>query len=309
MNLQPSALQNEIAAAAREWLAKQLPLARVRELAAGAGALPDEATWAAYAESGWFGLGLDQQHGGLGLGAAEEAVLFRELGRALAPGPVLATVLAAHTMQAAGPAELTAALVGGRRRAALTTQGRVLDGGPGDLVLAVDESGVTVSQLHDCSPAEPVDPLTRVAHLGGADVLLRVDDPSVLTRAHVLATAQLLGIVEAVCDISVAYARTRTQFGKPIGSFQAVKHRTADMAVTAYAVTGQLFHAAAAYLVAARGATRAATDTIQNLGGIGFTWEHDAHLYLKRAHVLANCFGPLRGTHARIMAPERHEFA
>ena len=123
--------------------------------------------------------------------------------------------------------------------------------------------------------------------------------------------------------MSAGYARTRLQFGKPIGAFQAVKHRCADMAIAAYATVGQVhlaalyvdsghqdaaFHASAAYVLAAKGASRSTEDNVQNHGGIGFTWEHDAHLYLKRVIVLENLFGPLRTAYASILATARHEF-
>ncbi|MWA03602.1 acyl-CoA dehydrogenase [Actinomadura sp. LD22] len=323
MNLAPSDLQNELAAAARQWLARELPVARSRDLAAGHGELPDAGTWTRCAELGWLGLGLPDACGGLGLGAAEEVMVFRELGRGLAPGPFLASVLGARAAATAGRADIAAAIADGSRRVALSLSGRVLDGRAGDLLLTLDENGAVLDEIVEDAPLASVDPLTRVSSLVRATPLLRVEDALLLSRGHVLAAAQLLGIIEAVRDMSVAYAGSRTQFGRPIGSFQAVKHRCADMAVSAYAVVGQVgqaalyvdarrpaaaFQAAAAYVVAARGAVRSATDNIQNHGGIGFSWEHDAHLYLKRATVLAAAFGPLRQAHRPLMAPSRHEF-
>jgi alkylation response protein AidB-like acyl-CoA dehydrogenase len=123
--------------------------------------------------------------------------------------------------------------------------------------------------------------------------------------------------------MSAGYARTRFQFGKPIGAFQAVKHRCADMAIAAYATTGQIFqaallvdartedaafHAAAAYLLAVAGAKESTAANIQNHGGIGFTWEHDAHLFLKRAFALEHVLGGPRGACDAVLAPARHEF-
>jgi len=142
-------------------------------------------------------------------------------------------------------------------------------------------------------------------------------------RARVLVAAEQLGIIEAVRDMSAAYAQVRTQFGKPIGSFQAVKHRCADMAVAAYATIGEVFqaallvdagtedagfHAATAYVLATNGAKVSTADNIQNHGGIGFTWEQDSHLFLKRALLLEHILGEQRRAYDAILAPKRHEF-
>jgi hypothetical protein len=249
--------------------------------------------------------------------------VFRELGRTLAPGPFLASVLGGHAAAAAGERDLAAAIVAGRRRVGAMVGERVLDARPGDLALTLDPDGGGLAGLVEAEPLDALDPLVPAARVIRSSPLLRVAAPCLLARGHVLVAAQLLGIIDAVRDMSVAYARGRTQFGRPIGAFQAVKHRCADMAVAGYATVGQVhqaalyvdagrpdaaFHAAAAFVVAARGAYRSAADNIQNHGGIGFTWEHDAHLYLKRAAVLANVFGPLRDAHRPIMAPTRHEF-
>jgi len=322
MNLAPSEFQTELAATARRWLDRELPLPRMRERAAD-DRLPDDAAWRGGADLGWLGLGLPAQYGGLGLGAAEEVMVFRELGRTLAPGPFLASVLGGHAAATAGERDLAAAIVAGRRRVGAIVGERVLDARPGDLALSLDAAGGGLAELVETEPLDALDPLVPVARVVRSTPLLRVAAPGLLARGHVLVAAQLLGIIDAVRDMSVAYARSRTQFGRPIGAFQAVKHRCAEMAVAGYATVGQVhqaalyvdagrpdaaFHAAAAFVLAARGAYRSAADNIQNHGGIGFTWEHDAHLYLKRASVLANVFGPLRDAHRPIMAPARHEF-
>jgi alkylation response protein AidB-like acyl-CoA dehydrogenase len=325
MNLAPSPFQDELAATARRWLARELPISRSRDLAwAGEAELPDDPTWARCAELGWLGLGLPESAGGLDLGAADEVMLFRELGRDLAPGPFLPSVLGAHTAALAGQDAIAAEIASGARRVGLAVAGRALDGRPGDLILTLDPRGASVDELVEAEAVAATDPLVRVSRIGRTTPVLRAEDDLLLARGHVLAAAQLIGIIEAVRDMSVAYAQARTQFGHPIGSFQAVKHRCADMAVAAYAAVGQVhqaalyvdarrpdaaFQAASAYLVASRGAVRSTADNIQNHGGIGFTWEHDAHLYLKRAAVLASLFGPLRAAHHAVMAPARHEFS
>jgi alkylation response protein AidB-like acyl-CoA dehydrogenase len=123
--------------------------------------------------------------------------------------------------------------------------------------------------------------------------------------------------------MSASYAQIREQFGKPIGSFQAVKHRCADMAIIAYAIQSQLFmasvrldaglpdasfHSAAAHVLAVNGAKQSTADNIQNHGGIGITAEHNAHLYLKRAFLLEHILGSRQESFAALMAPARHEF-
>jgi alkylation response protein AidB-like acyl-CoA dehydrogenase len=137
-----------------------------------------------------------------------------------------------------------------------------------------------------------------------------MDDASALRlRATVLVAAELAGIATATAEQSTQYAKDREQFGVPVGSFQAVKHRCADMAVRAEAATSLVryaalavrdglpdaaFHADAARAVAARNAIENAQINVQNHGGIGFTWEHTAHRYVTRAQVRSRTLGTLR---------------
>jgi alkylation response protein AidB-like acyl-CoA dehydrogenase len=351
VNLLPSPDQEAIAAAARDFLAAELPLSRLRDLAApdlavpdlatpdlatpdlaardlaardpASGAAIDEATWLRCAGLGWLALGLDERNGGLGGSLADEVMVFRELGRFLTPGPFLPGVLGARAAALGGQPALAADIAAGRQRVGLAIGDRVLDGGAGDLLLRLDAAGADLARIGDAVPLPALDPATRLARPGSVTPVTRAADPLLLARGQVLAAAMLLGIIEAVRDMSAAYARTRIQFGRPIGAFQAVKHRCADMAIAAQAATGELyqaalyvdsghpdaaFHAAAAFLLAVGGAARSAADNIQNHGAIGFTWEHDAHLYTRRVVVLENLFGPLSSAYPAIMAPPRHEF-
>jgi len=321
MNLLPSPDQEAMAAAVRTFLAAELPLARVRALA-GPDAI-DEDTWRRCAGLGWLALGLSERCGGLGAGLAEEVMVFRELGRFLTPGPFLSSSIGARVAAQAGHPGLAADIAGGARRVGMAVGDRVLDARAGELLLRLDAEAAVLAEIGDAEPLAALDPATRLVRVHRSTVIGRAEDPLLLARGRVLAAAMLLGITEAVRDMSAAYARTRVQFGRPIGAFQAVKHRCADMAVAAYATVGQLhqaalyvegahpdaaFHAAAAYVLAARGASRSAADNIQNHGGIGFTWEHDAHLYVRRVVVLENLFGPLRASYPALMAPPRHDF-
>jgi acyl-CoA dehydrogenase len=139
---------------------------------------------------------------------------------------------------------------------------------------------------------------------------------SLLDRAAVLISAELLGLAARMLDVSVDYAKTREQFGRPIGSFQAVKNRLADMHVDVEGMRSSAYYAAWAVQTGAPGAALAAStakswcgdagrrvvaSALQVHGGIGFTWEHDLHLYLKRAEVDARLYGDPAWHRARLI--------
>lgn len=324
MNLEPSQEQFEIAASAADFLSRELPIARVRELAQDSGAEAlDEKTWQRCAQLGWVSLGLPAEDGGIGLGLAEETMLFRELGRHLTPGPFRSTVLGGHVAALAGDHDLAHTIADGSRRVGMSVGGVALDVRPGDLVLTLCSENAHLHEVDEIRPVAGVDPGTRFAQIQIGRPVTGVQSAAILDRARVLAAAEQLGIIEAVRDMSAQYAKTRIQFGQPIGSFQAVKHRCADMAIAAYSTIGEVFqaavlveadtpdagfHAAAAYILATRGAKTSTADNIQNLGGIGFTWEQDAHLFLKRALLLEHLLGPVREAYRTILGPPTHEF-
>jgi len=324
MNLALDDTQTQIAETSREFLSAELPVARLREL----GAKPDQPaiddqTWRRVADLGWFGLAVPEDRGGLGLGLPEETVLAIELGRHLAPGPFRSTIVGAWLASRAGEQDLVAALVGGERRVGFVVENLAVDARKDDLVLVVDAEGAKLCGVNELTPVEAVDPGVRLARISIGEPVVTVPGSMPLARMRVLAAAELLGITEAVRDMSASYARTRIQFDKPIGTFQAVKHRCADMAVAAYATRAQTaqaavyvegghpdadFHAAAAYVLAVRGAAVSTADNIQNHGGIGFTWEHDCHLFLKRAHLLEQLLGAESGSREALLEPDHHEF-
>lgn len=324
MNLAPSDEQASIAATAADFLAKELPIARIRELGAdSAAAAVDDATWQCCADMGWLGLALSEDNGGVGLGLPEEALLFRELGRHLAPGPFRSSVLGARVAALAGNCQLAQSISSGAVRVGMQVGDLALDARPGDLLLTLEQAQGRLEEVRGTVPVAGVDPGVRFGRAQTGTVVAAVADPYLMSRARVLAAAELVGIIEAVRDMSAAYARTRIQFDKPIGTFQAVKHRCADMAIAAYACVAQTFHAAlrveaatadaafhaaAAYVLAVNGAKQSTTDNIQNHGGIGFTWEQESHLYLKRAFLLERLLGPQRAAYSTVLAPARHEF-
>jgi len=321
--------QETVRDAIRAVLADRLPIARVRALLAAEAGV-DDAFWRQAGALGWFGLGLTEAAGGAGYGLAEEMLLFIELGRALAPGPWLGTVLAAHAL--AGAARpLHAAVLAGTHRVAVVDDARETGGVVGMVADAQAAHGFLVLGARTARhvPADArgvslevgasIDPTRRLGRirLDGALVeTLPADAAALRAMATVLAAAEAVGVAERTLEMSVEYAKVRQQFGRPIGSFQAVKHRCADMAVrtevarslTTYAAialrdgeSGADRHVRAAKALATDAAIANASDNVQNHGGMGFTWESDAHLYLKRAWVLEHAFGT-RGEHLDALA-------
>ncbi|MFI1652991.1 acyl-CoA dehydrogenase family protein [Streptomyces avidinii] len=241
------------------------------------GAGVDRALWRELGEAGFFALRLPESEGGVGLGLPEAVLVFEEAGRALVPGPLVATHLAAGVVPgaAAGTAVVTAFDLGGPLVAHL---------GDADAVLGA----AAVPAGEPVRSVDPLTPLHRVAAVG--DVSAYRDTGALLTAAL------QLGCALRTVELAVRYAGEREQFGQPIGAFQAVKHLCARMlvraevartAVYAAAVTGDPGEVAAAKLLADEAAVRGARDCLQVHGGMGFTWEADVHLHLKRAWVRA----------------------
>jgi alkylation response protein AidB-like acyl-CoA dehydrogenase len=328
--------QDAIRDSVRAFLDAELPMPRVRALM-GAPAAAYGELWRGAAALGFFALGLPEALGGAGYALTEEMVLFEELGRALAPGPWLGTVLAAHAL-ARGGAEARgslAAVVAGELRAAVCidpwggplamrgdrvsgTRRGVLGTGVADAFVVVDDAAVLFVLRGDGVVVEAVPSLDATNPVG--TVTFRDTPCTVLSRdaasaaalrraATVLSCADAVGGTARTVEMSVAYAKARHQFGKPIGSFQAVKHRCADMAVraevaraaTTYATVSVRdgtpdadFQAAVAKVLAADAYLRNSADNVQNHGGMGFTWECDAHLYVKRARAFDATLGSRR---------------
>ena len=337
MDLLPSSEQEEIISSAAQFLAATVPMLRTRELI-DAPSNVDAKAWTSAAELGWFALGLPEDAAGVGCGLADETLVFREIGRALASGPFLSTTLAARVAAFGGDAELAAAAARGQRVAlgllgadasidsasgAIDGDVQLVDAVDADLVLVAGPdvaSLVAVGDLEGVASVECIDPTTRLSRATASRVRpvvsVSADVDPVYRRGVVLAAASLTGIAEATRDISAAHAASRFQFDRPIGVNQAIKHPCADMAVRAELAWAQTlfaalatderrqdaeFHAIGAKVVAADAAERNAAATIQVLGGMGFTFEHDANLYIKRAHVLAHAFGDTRDALSRLI--------
>ena len=312
----------------RAMVAGRLPLEHVRAAEGAERAIAAD-DWAALGETGVFALTLPEP-AGTGLGMADAVVVFEELGRALVPGPLVGTFLAANARVVEGAAE-------GRAQVGLFC------GGPGPilvehlasldglLVLPAYDRGSTPRLLAPAPApdaagttrlAAPLDPLTPLWHLESLPAGEPVADAGArMMRDGSLLTAALqVGHAAEVLDLAVAYAKERHQFGQPIGAFQAVKHICADMLVRAEVARAGVQAAACladapdvaaseaeaagctaadvvdravmgAKLLADEAALANARAAIQVHGGMGFTWEVPLHLHLKRARVLATSFG------------------
>ncbi|MFC4910373.1 acyl-CoA dehydrogenase [Actinomadura gamaensis] len=295
------------------------------------------AFWDALAEQGLPGLHLPERHGGQGGGLLEQAVALEELGRALAPGPYLPTVLASAIIargdgKLAG--ELLPGLADGSRTAAVALTGELSeDGGTVGPVLGASLADVLVLPLSDgrwvvvdaadvrVEPLESLD-LTRpvgevaVAGLAPLDESRVVDGVDVRALATVLLGAEACGVAARALDDAVAYAKLREQFGRPIGRFQGVKHRCGRMLIALERARAAVWDAARALseddpdqralalavarALAADAAVTCAEGNIQVHGGIGYTFEHDAHLVYRRALTLRALLGRARGARATI---------
>ncbi len=267
--------------------------------------------WEQLAALGWLGLHVPEHLGGSGYGLSELAVVLEELGRGCAPGPFLPTVIASAAINELGDDDVRAALLpslaDGSTTAAVAFSGAaapVLGAALAELIIVPADGGWNVVSAEDCkvTPRTSVDTTRRVADVdvSTATSIAFLPDPhgtAVVDLAVTLMAAECAGGAAWCVGTAAEYAQVREQFGRPIGQFQGVKHRCADMLLAleqARAVAWDAARPAAtpderSLTAAVAGALapaaffKCAKDCIQVLGGVGFTWEHDAHLYLKRA--------------------------
>ena len=281
----------------------------VREIE-DAGARLDRKRWQELGDTGVFALRVPEDDGGLGLGTAEAVLVFEELGRALVPGPLVATELAAGVLPEAATGTAVVGLVE-------ADDGMVVLEHPADLdaLLVLDATGVRrvdPAVLAGVDATRPLDALTPVRWVpeplpsgepvGGPELAARVRDDGL-----VLTSALQLGVAARTVELATAYAKEREQFDRPIGSFQAVKHMIADMLVRAEVARAAVYGAACALdgksdedprraavvakIMGGEAALANAKACIQVHGGIGYTWELDVQRYWKRAAVLDTHFG------------------
>ncbi|MGP0047455.1 MAG: acyl-CoA dehydrogenase family protein, partial [Solirubrobacteraceae bacterium] len=293
--------QRNIRGVARELLASRSPFTRVRE-AAEAGAY-DDRLWREIVALGWPGIAVDERHGGQGLGAVELAVLLEELGYACAATPLLSTAVAAAVIENGGSDaqrdRWLAGLIAGELRAGIGSGELVLDGHRADVVVLIDGHDARLLVSPPSEPVQTIDPTRRFGRLAGAGD----GEPlgaGAAGRVHGAIAAEVVGVCQRALEMTLDYVKDRRQFGVPVGSFQAVSHRCAQMLLDTESARSTAYYAAwaadadperldeAAALAAAAAATagrEVAASAIQAHGGIGFTWEADVHWLYKRAEV------------------------
>jgi alkylation response protein AidB-like acyl-CoA dehydrogenase len=283
---------------------------------------------------GIWGCGLPEAVGGVGLSATEESLIYRELGRHLLSPAIFALTLGAHLLSQLKGKLLSSFIDGSARVGIANPRGRVslaarsdgdvhlFDCAEAEWVLISDENGAGLFCRDDFAEIQPVPSMDNLVTLHRARLVdarpsFWAAAPDLHERALLLLSAFAVGIAEATRDMAVEYAKTREQFGRPIGSFQAIKHICADMAIrceaavcqTAFASLvlaeghdGLAFHTTSSKLVAAASAIKNASQNIQVHGAIGFTAEADPHLFLKRAHVIEQLWGDSRRCRERILS-------
>lgn len=334
MHLLPTDEQVQIVDTVASFLSDMAPVERLRPDKHGQVGNPDAGLWAQLGELGFLGLGLAEDDGGIGLGAVEEALVFREYGRKLVSPEIFGITLGAH-LAADAHINTASEIVAGKVRVGLANPRGVMDSSHGlsgsfhlveaneaDMVVVLAPEGpylLAASAFEDIEDCPGMDShnLLRRAHLRNAQPV----SSWAATNAHkprslLLSAAYASGLSKAALDMAVDYAKMREQFGKPIGSFQAVKHKCADMAIAAEVASCQvdfasvvvgkgqpdaLYHSTAAKLVAVDAALKNGATNIQVHGAIGFTAETDAHVYLKRAHTIDVLGGDVRATRAAMI--------
>lgn len=308
MDFQPSSDQRALQEGIRSFCDGRVSIDALRELEEKF----DRGLWGELAEMGVFGLRLPEAQGGVGLGSADAVIVFAELGRRLVPGPLAWSHLLAERIDGAAAGRV---VVGGVD--ALDPRG-----GPTliehfaalDVLVVLRADGVfrlDPRQLRAERIATSLDPHTPLHYAASLPRGEQIGDADLARRLRLegaaLVAAQLLGIAEMSQELATEYAKRREQFGRPVGSFQAIKHLLADMYVRQELARAAVYAAgatldqpevgsalraiAAAKIVAGEAAAKNARACVQVHGGMGYTWEIPAHYYLKRAIVLENAFG------------------
>jgi alkylation response protein AidB-like acyl-CoA dehydrogenase len=319
--------QQAIKRTANEFLANRFKPERVRELAEAESY--DDDAWKEMCELGWAGIFIDEEHGGQGLGIVELVILMEELGYALAPVPFLSNAAAGLALQFAGTDEQKERwLPGIASGEARGTVGMLRDAGEARLVPDADTAEVIVLIGFDGStnvversaaevePLETMDRTRRFARvrIDGGDPL-GGDCFAAGDRIATALSAETVGVAQKAMEMAVEYARERKQFDRPIGAYQAVSHRCAQMLLEVEGSRSGAYYAAwcadaepDSLPAASSGAKAYSSDagwrvcgsSLQVHGGIGFTWEHDLHFYLKRAKTNAMLYGSAREHRDRV---------
>ena len=310
--------QKEIKGVARELLAARSPWPKVR--AAAEGGAYDPALWAELVELGWPGIAVDETYGGQGLGTVELAVLLEELGFACAATPFLSTAAAAAAIQAAGTdaqrERWLPGLASGELTAGFGTRALAADAAGAAVLLLLDDDGNAELVAGDDAQVEPlisIDGTRRFATVAGEGEPLA---EGAAERLRIAVAAEVVGICQRALDMTIEFVKDRHQFGVPVGSFQAVAHRCAQMLLSTESARSATYFAAwaadadparlpeaaaMAGAAAAEGGREVTASAIQAHGGVGFTWEADVHWLYKRAQLDAALLGGA-GRHRAALA-------
>jgi alkylation response protein AidB-like acyl-CoA dehydrogenase len=306
--------QQEIKRVARDLLGARSTMARVREAAEAR--RYDEALWQEIVGLGWPGIAVAEEHGGQGLGAVELSVLLEELGYACAATPFLSTAVVASVLQSAGTdrqrERWLPGLVAGEVRAGVGPRDLVLDGADAEIVVLIDGDTATLLERFDAAPFDAIDATRRFARVRGEGEALQ---SAAAARSAVAVAAEVVGVCQRALEMTLDYVKERRQFGVPVGSFQAVSHRCAQMLLDTESARSAAYFgawaadadpsrlpegASLAAAAAASGGRAVTASAIQNHGGIGFTWEADVHWLYKRAELDRALLGSTSRHHATL---------
>jgi alkylation response protein AidB-like acyl-CoA dehydrogenase len=276
----------------------------------------DESLWKRLCEQvGAAALVVPEELGGAGGELADAAVVLEELGKALVPTPLLGTTLAELALIAADEpdAETIERLAEGTSIGTVVfDSGYVVNGDVADVVVAADGTRLTRWTTFTAHRVDTMDLTRRLARVEAKDSADIGADPGIAGIAAILLAVEQIGAATKCLNLTVEYTKDRVQFGRPIGSFQALKHRMADLYVavqSARAVVNDAIaepsqtSAALARVAASEAFSKVAAEAVQMHGGIAITWEHDIQLYFKRAHGSAQLLGPPR-EHLRRLESE-----
>ena len=317
--------QQAIKSTAKEFLAARYKPEKLRELAE-AGEY-DPAIWDEMRELGWAGIFIDEEYEGQGLGMVELVILMEELGYALAPSPFFSNAAAGLLIQYAGSEEQKKRWLPGIASGEQPGTAGELKNGTAPLVpdaedaalivlLDGDRATVVERSAAEVEKAETIDSTRRYASVsadGGEP--LEGDVQAGLDRIATALSAELTGLAQRTMDMAVDYAKERKQFDRPVGAYQAVSHRCAQMLMEVESARALTYFAAyvaesepdelslaasAAKAYASDAGWRVSASSLQVHGGIGFTWEHDLHFFLKRAKADGHIFGTARQHRDRV---------
>jgi alkylation response protein AidB-like acyl-CoA dehydrogenase len=283
----------------------------------------DGSLWQLLCEQvGAAALVVPEKFGGAGGELADAAVVLEELGKALVPTPLLGSTLAELALLAMPEPDgeaLERLAEGAALGAVVFDSDHVINGdlvGPADVVIGADGGRLTRWTTFTATPVDTMDPTRRLARITAQDTEPIGPDPGIAEHAAILLAAEQIVAATRCLELTVDYTKSRMQFGRPIGSFQALKHRMADLHVTmqaARAVVNDAVEqagsessptaAALARVAASEAFSAVAAEGIQLHGGIAVTWEHDMQLYFKRAHGSSQLLGPPR-EHLRRLESE-----